>query len=353
MDTPYIIIDTDKLKRNIQDMAEFASRQGLKLRPHIKAHKIPEIAKMQMDAGAVGITVAKLGEAEVMFESGIDDILVAFPLIGAAKMARALDLLDRGCKLTLLVDSIVGAKQINQLAYPGGVNIMVKIDSGLGRCGLTPGQDLNNLLQVIISADYLNFRGILTHAGHAYGCANYSEVEQIGVKEGELMTRLATEMGKVLDVGEVSIGSTPTAKIGGKIPGVTEIRPGNYVFYDATQVALGVVTPDRCSLRVRATVISRPSPNRAVIDAGAKVLALDKGAHGGGALAGHGLLENHAWTLERLSEEHGIIVGEGLPEIGSVVEIIPNHACPVVNLADYVYIDDGLMWKVAARGKVQ
>ena len=138
MDTPYIMIDLAQLQENIKAMAEFASARGLKLRPHVKAHKIPEIARMQIAAGATGITVAKLGEAEVMFAAGIDDILVAYPLIGAVKLQRARNLLEQGCKLTFLVDSSVGAKALNELAFPGGVDVLVKVDSGLGRCGV-PG----------------------------------------------------------------------------------------------------------------------------------------------------------------------------------------------------------------------
>lgn len=149
---------------------------------------------------------------------------------------------------------------------------------------------------------------------------------------------------KGIPVAEVSIGSTPTARWGGTVPGVTEIRPGNYVFNDATQVALGVAKPGDCSLKVASTVISRPAKNRALIDAGAKILAKDHGR------AGYGLLANENWKITRLWEEHGLIEGEDLPELGSIVEIIPNHACPVVNLVDTVTVSNGEIWEVTARG---
>ena len=354
METPYIQIDRDKLQENIDSMATFAAAHNLKLRPHIKAHKLPEIAKMQIEAGAVGITVAKLGEAEVMFAAGLDDILVAYPLVGEAKLARAARLLRRGCKLSFLVDSQPGALLLSRLATPGGTDVLVKVDSGLGRCGFVPGPGLKAFVRWLLGLPGLNFRGLLTHAGHAYGCSNAVQVAQVGVEEGGLMVATAESLRhEGVAVGEISIGSTPTAAWGGKVPGVTEIRPGNYVFYDATQVALGVVNPQRCSLKVVATVVSRPAPQRAIIDAGAKVLALDQGAHGSGVLEGYGMLNDSSWHLTRLSEEHGIVEGRNLPDIGATVSIIPNHACTVINLAEEVWVDSGQVWKVAARGQVR
>jgi D-serine deaminase-like pyridoxal phosphate-dependent protein len=353
METPYVLIDTEKLQVNIDAMATFAGSTGIALRPHVKAHKLPEIARMQLKAGAKGVTVAKLSEAEVMFAAGINDILVAYPIVGESKLARAARLMDRGCNLSLLVDSQVGARAISQMARSGGTDVLVKVDSGLGRCGLLPGRPLEEYVHWLCGLPHLNFRGLVTHAGHAYGCSTPSEVAAIGTREGELMVEAAESLRRGgIRVAEVSIGATPTVAWGGKVPGVTEIRPGNYVFYDATQVALGVVGPERCSLTVISTVISRPTANRAVIDAGSKVLALDQGAHGSGTVTGFGLLENPSWRLCRLSEEHGIIEGTALPDIGTAVKIIPNHACTVINLADNVSTSNGLQWQVAARGRV-
>lgn len=351
METPFVFLDKEKLQNNIDAMATFAAEHGVKLRPHAKAHKLPQIAKMQIKAGACGITVAKLSEAEVMFAAGIEDILLAYPLIGESKLARAKDLLAAGCKLTLMVDSLFGAEKISELATPGGTDVLVKVDSGLHRCGLEPGPQLDCLVSQLQSLPAINLRGLMTHAGHVYGCADPSLVAEIGRAEGELMVRTATAMrARGLPIDEVSIGATPTVFWGGQIPGVTEIRPGNYVFYDATQVSLGVVGPERCSLRVIATVVSRPTPNRGIIDAGAKVLALDQGAHGSNAVCGFGLMESPDWQLVRLSEEHGVVEGSNLPSIGSQVWIIPNHACPVINLVDRVWLSDGQVWPIAARG---
>ncbi len=354
MDTPCVVVDINRLRYNIEDMASFASSRGLKLRPHIKAHKTVEIAHMQIDAGASGITVSKLGEAEVMFKAGIVDILLAYPLIGPEKLTRARALLQAGCRLSFVVDSVEGAQALSQLNAASSVDVLVEVDSGLERCGLLPGRGLVEYCCWLVQQPGIRLRGILTHAGHVYACSNAAEVEKIGKNEGSVMVAAADSLRQAgIDVEVVSIGATPTVKHGGLIPGVTEIRPGNYVFYDAMQVALGVVPLERCSLAVESTVVSRPTPQRAVIDAGAKVLALDTGAHGNKLLSGHGILPNPSWKLTRLSEEHGIIEGATLPGIGEKVKIVPNHACPVVNLTDELLLSDGNIWQVAARGKTR
>ncbi|MGI6366448.1 MAG: alanine racemase [Bacillota bacterium] len=347
MDTPFVRIDLEILEKNIRDMADFARAQGIRLRPHVKTHKIAEITRMQLEAGSTGITVAKLGEAEAMFAAGARDILVAYPLVGAEKLTKVRGLLERGCKLTLMVDSVDGARLLDQLAWPGGIDVLVEVDSGLGRGGLLP-EDLEGFVQWLVSLKHLNFKGLLTFEGHSYACQDLESVKAFAVQIGEMMVAAAEALrAKGIPVAEVSIGSTPSARWGGAVPGITEIRPGNYVFNDATQVALGVAKPENCSLKVVSTIVSRPAKNRALIDAGAKILAKDHGR------AGYGLLANPNWQITRLWEEHGLIEGDNLPELGSVVEIIPNHSCPVVNLVDTVAVSNGEVWKVTARGLVR
>lgn len=347
MDTPFVQIDLEILKRNIWGMADIAKAQGIRLRPHFKTHKIAEITRMQIEAGSPDITVAKLGEAESMFAVGVKDILVAYPLVGNEKMEKVKSLLTRGCKLTLMVDSMGGATLLDQVGWPGGIDVLVEVDSGLGRGGLLP-EELEEFVHKVLSLKHLNFKGLLTFEGHSYACQDLDAVKALSIRTGEMMVAAAKGLAeKGIPVAEVSVGSTPTARWGGTVPGVTEIRPGNYVFNDATQVALGVAQPEDCSLKVISTVISRPAKNRALIDAGAKVLAKDHGR------AGYGLLADSNWTLTRLWEEHGLIEGSNLPELGSTVEIIPNHACPVVNLADSVTVSNGETWKVVARGLVR
>ena len=366
LDTPALIIDLDKLELNIRDMANFANQHGLKLRPHIKSHKIPEIARLQMREGAVGVTVAKLGEAEVMAQAGIEDILIANQITSSAKIARLLDLAER-IKVLVAVDNLEGATLLSQAAQGRNMHlgVMVEVDSGLRRCGVPPGEQVVELVREMLELPGLVYQGIFTHAGHVYAQENWQQVIEVGRQEGEQMlevARLLAEAG--LEPGEVSVGSTPTAKVSGQVAGISEIRPGNYVFNDAIQVALGVVGLERCALTVLSTVISTPAADRVVLDAGSKTLALDKGAHGASLVKGYGLIMDDqgqarsGLTIERLSEEHGVVTVTGTrPLLNTRFRIIPNHACTVINLFDQVYGVRGEVvetsWKVAARGKLQ
>lgn len=366
LDTPALIIDLDKLELNIRDMANFANQHGLKLRPHIKSHKIPEIARLQMREGAVGVTVAKLGEAEVMAQAGIKDILIANQITSSAKIARLLDLAER-IKVLAAVDNLEGAKLLSQAAQGRNMHlgVMVEVDSGLRRCGVPPGEQVVELVREMLELPGLVYQGIFTHAGHVYARESWQQVVEVGRQEGEQMlevARLLAEAG--LEPGEVSVGSTPTAKVSGQVAGISEIRPGNYVFNDAIQVALGVVGLERCALTVLSTVISTPAADRVVLDAGSKTLTLDKGAHGASLVKGYGIIldaEGQArscLTIERLSEEHGVVTVAGnRPLLNNSLRIIPNHACTVINLFDQVYGVRGEVvetsWKVAARGKLQ
>lgn len=362
LDTPAVLVDLTILKKNIAAMAAFAQKHGLDLRPHVKSHKTKEIAELQLAAGATGLTVAKLDEAEAMVAAGFRDILVAYELIGEVKLRRLLDL-TRRARLSVLIDSEVGARQLSAAAASQGLEIpcLIEIDSGLGRTGVRPGQPAVELARAMKSLPGLKLRGLLTHAGHAYGAKNQAELNRIAQAEAEAVLQTARLLAKEgwSDLA-LSVGSTPTVRISGTFPGITEIRPGNYVFNDATQIALGVAREEECALTVLTTVISRPAPDRAVVDAGAKTLALDRGAHGTALLNGYGMVKNHPeYIIERLSEEHGILA---LPpnsrlQVGDRLEVIPNHACPVVNLTDYLYIvEQGKVtgeWRVLARGGVR
>lgn len=360
VDTPAVVVDLAKLKRNIQDMASFAAQAGVSLRPHVKAHKMLSIARLQLKAGACGLAVAKLSEAEVMLESGCQDILIANQVVTPEKIQKLIHLSEKA-KMACAIDSADNALALSQAAHSRGkkIPVLIEIDTGLRRCGVLPGQPVIDLAKTVASLPGLRLEGLMTHAGHAYAAKNLEEVKWVGQREGEILAEMAEKLRRLgLPCQVVSVGSTPTARYAGKVPGVTEIRPGNYVFYDAVQVALGVAQEEQCALTVIATVISRPDPGRAVIDAGSKVLALDRGAHGTAAVRGFGLIKGHPdYVLERLSEEHGII---SLPpgadlRIGEKLEIIPNHACPVVNLCDTVVVteEDKIidLWPVEARGK--
>ena len=362
LDTPALLVREAILLRNIEDMAQFAQAVGLDLRPHTKAHKLPPIAKAQLAMGAKGITVSKLGEAEVMVEEGITDILIAYELIGKAKMERLLALLEKA-NLQVTIDSLEGARELDA-ALAGQnkkVQVLLEINTGLNRCGVLPGEDALKLAQEICQFPHLDFMGIMTHAGHVYGAESWEDIGRIGRAEGEEMVKTAELLrAHDIEVKVVSVGSTPTAKIAGMVKGVTEIRPGNYVFYDAIQVGLAVAIPDDCSLSVLATVISRPCPERVIIDAGSKVFALDQGAHGKSTVRGFGLVKGHNnIVIERLSEEHGIlrVLADCPLKVGDKIEIIPNHACTVINLFDEINLirneESVEVWPIKGRGRVR
>lgn len=361
LDTPVLIIHEAKLEENIREMAEFAGARGINLRPHIKAHKSPWIAKKQLDYGAGGVTVAKLGEAEVMVDSGIDDIFIAYQIIGSKKFSRLLKLSERA-RVSVAIDSWQGGELLNNFLKDTGkkIDFLIEVNTGLDRCGIRPGAGVVDLVAKSGEWENLNFRGIFTHAGHVYKAESPDEVERIGKEEGRLMVETAQMIREAgYQVPVVSVGATPTVKYSGRVEGVNEIRPGNYVFYDAIQVGLKVVPPERCALSVLSRVISRPEKERAVIDAGSKVFGLDRGAHGVNLVQGFGLVrDRRGIIIERLSEEHGIL---SLPpetklEVGDYLSIIPNHACTVINMFDYAFVEtaDGQFIRKAipARGKV-
>jgi len=360
IDTPALILDKNILMKNIKSMALLAKDAGIKLRPHIKAHKCKEIALLQIAQGACGVTAAKIGEAEVMFEAGIKDILLAYQLINPEKIERLINLIKKGAQITCLIDNLKQAQELNSAAMENNlhIDIYVEVDSGLGRTGLKP-EEVVDFVKELKEYGALNFTGILTHAGQVYGAVK-ERVPVIGLEEGLIMEKVAGELEKSgFNDFVVSVGATPTVKYSAYNPKVTEIRPGNYVFNDAIQVGLGVASPEDCSLKVVASVISKPAPDRIVIDAGSKTLALDKGAHGTEVVRGFGIIMGYPdLILERLSEEHGIIKITGKakqPKLGEKLVIIPNHACPVVNLADEIMVVEGGelvdKWQVAARGK--
>ncbi|MHB1652870.1 MAG: alanine racemase [Desulfitobacteriaceae bacterium] len=358
------MIDYQRLENNLSEMVDLARRAGVALRPHVKSHKLPPLANLQMAYGAVGITVAKLGEAEVMAEHGIQDVFIANQIIGEEKWSRLFALADK-IRLAVGVDSQEGVRDLALAAerlwgqgHPRILDVLIEIDSGLHRCGIEPGPELIQLAREVKSFNALHLRGIFTHAGHAYGARDRMELERIGREEGEIVARAAEELRRMgIPIEVVSVGSTPTVGLSAFVSGVTEIRPGNYVFYDAMQLTLGVI-PDveRCALRVFSTVISHPSPQRWVIDAGSKTLALDQGAHGHAGVQGYGLIHGRPrLKIVRLSEEHGIVEGnDSTLRIGDVLEVIPNHACTVMNLFDQVDVRNrnGIeIWTIAARGK--
>ncbi|MBD3226166.1 MAG: D-TA family PLP-dependent enzyme [Caldithrix sp.] len=361
VDTPGLLISDSRLQSNIQSMQYLAQISKCRMRPHIKTHKSAEIALRQLKAGAIGITTAKLSEAEIFAEQGIADIFIANQITHRAKIKRLYDL-HQNNRLIIGIDH---TEQIKILAdvfqdtqHP--LEVRIEVDSGLNRCGIQNLNQLITLAREIKKFRWLKLEGIFTHAGQAYGGSNPKEIRNIGLHEGNLMVYYAKALAEHgIDIDSVSVGSTPTVPHSASINGINEIRPGNYVFHDAIQVALQTVRPDRCSLLVMATVISKTLSNRIIVDAGSKALNLDKGAHSKQLLPGYGIPLNLKGTISALSEEHGMIDTNepAIIEIGDPVIILPNHACAVVNLYDtYHWLDkDNKIHStpITARGKSQ
>ncbi len=361
-ETPALLVDEAILETNLAAAAALARDAGVALRPHWKTHKCFEIARRQIELGAVGGTVAKAGEAEVFLEAGFDDLVIATPVVDPRKIRRLIGLAaERGATLCPLVESDAGRKRWSDAAEAAGVLIpvLLEIDVGMGRTGVGPGPGAVGPARAIAGSPGLELRGILTHAGHAYGAATSEEVAAIGRAEGETMAATAEVLRAAgLPCSVVSVGSTPTVPHSAGIPGVTEIRPGNSVFHDAIQVALGVVPESRCALTVLATVTARPAPDRVVLDCGSKTLSSDTGV-AGGAVEGFGrVLGRFDRIVRRLSEEHGIVpVAPDDPlAVGDLVRVLPNHACATSNLHDRFLVlragEPVAEWAIAARGRV-
>ena len=345
METPRLVIDRKKMRKNIEGMAAVACNFGVGLRPHVKTHKVPWIAREQVEAGAVGITVAKVSEAEVMAVGGLRDIFIAFPLVTQEKARRALALIRDGVRLILAVDSMEGATLLSgaAAALDTALEVRLEIDTGLKRTGV-PYEEAVDLAEQVAALDNLSLRGLYTYRGAVMADGSRTrDLAAAGHEEGRLMANLAAEMReRGLQIEDVSLGSTPTARHAGTVDGVTEIRPGTYVFYDRMQAALGVCSLDDCAASVLATVVSRPTRERAIIDGGSKTFATDV-QPGSYALEGFGHVVGHPGVvLERMNEEHGMMHVEPDDDlaVGQTVRVIPNHVCSTVNLHDRVYVTE-------------
>jgi D-serine deaminase-like pyridoxal phosphate-dependent protein len=356
-----------RLAANINRMQALAQHAGVRLRPHSKTHKSPVIARMQLEAGAVGICCAKLGEAEVMADAGMTDIRLPYP-INPANADRVLAL-QKKATISIIVDDPGVADDWSGVMTRAGkrLDVLVKVDVGFHRCGVNPeASGVEETIARIASMPGLSFRGILSHAGQAYNAESPYALAAIVARETEVMVGLAKRLRKAgVTVDEVSVGSTPTAAFAPTQHGITEMRPGNYVFFDRTQVGLGSATYASCALFVIATVVSRPASDRAVLDCGSKTLTSDP-ARGFGEVPGYGAVfvssnadePDTSIIVERLSEEHAVCrVHESSPlRPGDRVRVLPNHACTVANLTDRLWLADeaGALepLPVAARGRI-
>jgi D-serine deaminase-like pyridoxal phosphate-dependent protein len=327
--TPIAVVDDAVVSRNIERMQGIARRAEARLRPHAKTHKSARVARRQLEAGAVGLTVATLREAEYFANHGVTDLLLAHPPVGEPKLARLRALAERVPRLAVTTDSLEVAASL-----PTAVEILWEIDTGQHRVGTEPGPAAIEAVQTLVERlGPERFRGLLTHAGHSYKAPGRADRLRIAREEVGLLRAMADELrARGIDVDEISVGSTPTAALAAEVGGMTELRPGTYIYGDANQVALGSLTLDDCALAIVAIVVSTPERRRIVIDAGAKALAADAAAPG---RVGHGLVLDHPdWVIERLSEEHGVVTSAERigARVGDRVAIIPNHVCVTVNL---------------------
>ncbi|MFQ5795397.1 MAG: alanine racemase [Candidatus Bipolaricaulia bacterium] len=363
IDTPVAVIDLDMMEQNIESMARFTREVGVDLRPHAKTHKVPEIAKLQIQAGARGITVQKLGEAEVMADAGLSDILISYQIVGKVKLDRLVALqrkFQEQGKLMTAVDSVEVTEPLSRAMQVAGLihDVVIEVDTGLGRCGVRSGGPTVALASKIAGLAGLNLRGIMTHEGHVYWGQTHEEIRATALNAGRAMVETAEllrEAGYAIDV--VSVGSTPAALYTCTVAGISETRPGNYIFNDLTQVRAGTCTTADCALTVHATVISRPNRDQAVIDAGSKAMSSDARPANGSYGFVNDLPEA---TFVRASEEHGVLELNGNArtlQVGDRVEIISNHACGTVNMYDeLIGVRDGsveVVWPVAARGRMR
>lgn len=343
LETPVPVVDIDRMEANIARLQVYLDEHRIANRPHIKTHKIPAIAKMQMDAGAVGITCQKVSEAEVMANAGFEDIFLPYNIIGEAKLKRLMALARR-IHISVTADSAFTARGLSNAAMLADLNlaVLIECDTGAGRCGVQSPQEAAELARLIGSLPNLHFGGLMT----------YPSNENLDDFVRETRSLLKDDH---LPIERVSGGGTPTMWEAHLHPELTEHRAGIYVYGDRLTLRSGAVTLDTCALRIFTTVVSRPTQDRGILDAGSKTLSTD--LHG---LEGYGYIcEYPEAKIYQLTEEHGHVDFSACarkPEIGERVSVIPNHCCVVTNLFDeFVGMRDNqveVTWQIAARGTV-
>lgn len=356
LDTPAVVVDLDRLDANVERMASLMRDRGVALRPHAKTHKSLQVARRQIAAGAVGLTVATIGEAEVFVAGGVEDLFIAYPVLASGPKAERLRRLANACRLSVGVDSLEGVTALAS-TFRGSVRapaVLVEVDSGGRRSGVLPERAGDLAVRAIEAG--LRVIGVFTHAGQAYG--GPERRSRAADEEAEGLAAAAESLrASGIEPTVISAGSTPTASLSARPP-VTEERPGTYVFGDRQQLVLaGDPTDDRgtIALVVAATVVSHGARGGFLVDAGAKILGKDTAPYA----PGHGLVLGYPDAiLSRVNDHHGVAeVPEGAsrPSIGDLVWIVPNHVCPVVNLVDELVVAQGGRivdrWPVDARGR--
>ena len=345
LDTPAVLIDLDRVEANIAKAQAYADQHGLALRPHVKTHKLPVLAHRQLAAGAVGITAQKISEALVMAQAGLDDILLTFPIVGAAKVEPLARLARCTRRLAVMLDNETALEHVVRAAASAAttIDIVIEFESGNRRTGVMRPEQARALGRAVEAAAGVALRGLGTHPLGDGAAAWAAEARALMAQDG-------------IEVPVFSGGGTPTMWQAHRCPGLSELRVGTYVYHDRATVGAGAAELAECALHLLTTVVSMPERDRAVIDAGSKSLTSDRVAEAYGP--GHGLvLEYPGAFISGLSEEHGVLdlsACEGRPRVGDRLRVVPNHVCPVTNLDGHVVAHRGgrIEWiaPVWARG---
>jgi D-serine deaminase-like pyridoxal phosphate-dependent protein len=358
LDTPALVIDLDIMESNLRRMAEYTREHGLRLRPHTKTHKIPALGRRQLDLGAAGLTIAKVGEAEVMLGANPPDLLLAYPVIGRRKLDRLMEV-ARTTPITVSLDSAFVARQLSDAARQAQVEIgvLAEVDVGLGRVGVQPS-DIVALAQGIDRMPWLRFLGIAFYPGH---------IKMLDEEGTKAMTALSNLLGDVVrDLKHaglapkiVSGGSTPTMYHSHEIAELNEIRPGTYIFNDRNTVMSGACGFEDCAASILATVVSTAKKGQIIIDGGSKTFSSDRPVNPGEVSFGH-IVEAPDAVFTKMNEEHGYVDVRRVERefsVGERVRVIPNHVCVAMNLHECVYGVRGdtveQTWRVEGRGKLQ
>jgi len=359
IDTPALVVDLDIMERNLARVAGYAQEHALRLRPHTKTHKSVRLARRQIQGGATGLTVAKVSEAEIMLAAEPGELLVAYPVIGQIKLQRLVRVARRA-PVTVAVDSVFAARELSGAVSAAHVDIgvLAEVDVGLGRMGVDPGTPLVELAKAIERMPRLRFEGFAYYPGHI------KAMDEAGQRA---LAELSNLMGGALEdcraaglnVRTVSGGSTPTLFHSHEIRGLTEIRPGTYIFNDINSVTSGACALADCAAAIHATVVSTARPGQMIIDGGSKTFSSDRPADSANVTFGH-VVEAPGARFHKMNEEHGFVDIAGAERefrVGERVRVIPNHICTAVNLHARVFGVRGEkveeVWRVDGRGKLQ
>ncbi len=350
LDTPALVIDLDVMERNLSRMADYAREHGLQLRPHTKTHKTPALGAQQLAHGAVGLTVAKVSEAEVMLASGVQDLLIAYPIFGAEKMRRLVEVAKKA-RVTVSVDSLEAARPIAEAAAAAGVTVgvLAEVDAGLHRVGVQP-EGFVDLLRGLAGLQGIELRGMAFYPGHIKN----QDLDALAALSTLISGLIAEAKAAGFALPIVSGGSTPTEWHSHEVAGMTEIRPGTYIFNDRNTIFSGACTAEDCAATIVATVVSTSVPGQFVIDGGSKTFSSDRTAVDGFG----GILDAPDALFEKMNEEHGYVKHAGhTRKVGDRVRVLPNHICVAVNLQERIYGVRGDQvvetWTVDGRGKLQ